>query len=231
MKTKQGKLLHRYRHGDAAIAGHLDDYVYMVWGLIELYEAGFDAHYLQEAMQLNEQMMADFAAPQGGFYLTAHDAEILPVRPFDGWDGALPSGNAVAASNMLRLARMTSDSQLEDAANKVFEGFSSLIGQVPVGFLHMLSAMDMAAGDGFEIVLAGDRESKDGQAMLDALRTTFVPHSVMIWRDEVSVALIPFIKLQTAMNGKVTAYVCQNFQCNQPVTDTQAMLDLLQVKQ
>jgi len=230
MQTKQGKLLHRYRHGDAAIAGHLDDYAYMVWGLLELYEASFDAHYLHAAMQLNKQMMADFAAPQGGFYLTAHDAEVLPVRPFDGWDGALPSSNAVAASNMLRLARMTSDSELEDAANKVFAGFSSFIGQVPMGFIHMLSAMDMAAGDGFEIVLAGERESKQGQAMLDALRAIFIPHSVVIWRDEASVELIPFIQLQTPINGKVTAYVCQNFQCNQPVTDKQAMLDLLKAK-
>ncbi len=228
MKNKHGKLLHRYRHGDAAIAAHLDDYAYMVWGLIELYQAGFDSHYLAEALQLNQQMMTDFGAEQGGFYLTSHDAEVLPVRSFDGWDGALPSGNAVAAMNMLKLARMSGDNKLEDAANKVFSAFSSLITQVPAGFMHMLSAFNMAIGDGFEIVLAGDKQSKSGQDLLKVLRTSYVPYSIVVWRDEASMKLIPFIKFQTPLANQATVYVCKNFQCNQPVTDSKAMLNLLQ---
>jgi len=228
MKTKDGKLLHRYRHGDAAIAAHLDDYAYLVWGLTELYEASFDASYLKEALSLNQQMLNNFTAPQGGFYTTANDAEALPVRPYDAWDGALPSGNAVAAFNLLRLARMTSDNKLEDAANKIFVGFSTLINQVPMGFIHLMSAKQRADGDGFEIVLAGDKYSQKGQAMLDALRKKHINHSVVIWRDEASMALIPFIKYQKPMNGHATAYVCQNFECNQPVDNVAAMLNLLE---
>jgi len=227
MRDKQGHLLHRYRHGDAGITGHLDDYAFFVWGLIELYEASFDAKYLKAALNLNNDMLTRFASESGGLYLTAHDAEELLVRPMEAWDGALPSGNAVAASNMLRLARMSSDNKLEDAANKIFKAFSALLTQAPVGVTHMLSAQVYAAADGIEVVLAGDKHSQQAKVMIEALNNRYLPYAVVLWRDEESIKLIPFIKLQTPMNHQVTAYVCKNFQCNQPVTDSQAMLDLL----
>ena len=227
MRDKQGRLLHRYRHGDAGITGHLDDYAFFVWGLIELYEASFDAKYLKEALNLNKDMLTRFASESGGLYLTAHDAETLLVRPMEAWDGALPSGNAVAASNMLRLARMSSSSELEVAADKIFKAFSALLTQAPVGVTHMLSAQMYAAVDGIEVVLAGDKHSQQAKVMIEALNQRYLPDAVVLWRDEESIKLIPFIKLQTPMNNQVTAYVCKNFQCNQPVTDSQAMLDLL----
>ncbi len=227
MRDKQGHLLHRYRHGDAAITGHLDDYAFFVWGLIELYEASFDAKYLKEALNLNKDMLTRFASESGGLYLTAHDSETLLVRPMEAWDGALPSGNAVAASNILRLARMSSSSELEVAADKIFKAFSALLTQAPVGVIHMLSAQVYAAADGIEVVLAGDKHSQQAKVMIEALNQRYLPDAVVLWRDEESIKLIPFIKLQTPMNNQVTAYVCKNFQCNQPVTDSQAMLDLL----
>jgi len=229
MRDKQGHLLHRYRHGDAGITGHLDDYAFFVWGLIELYETSFDAKYLKAALNLNNDMLTHFASESGGLYLTAHDAEALLVRPMEAWDGALPSGNAVAASNMLRLARMSSNSELEIAANKIFKAFSALLTQAPVGVTHMLSAQVYAAADGIEVVLAGgDKHSQQAKSMIEALNKRYLPYAVVLWRDEGSIKLIPFIKLQTPMNNQVTAYVCKNFQCNQPVTDSQAMLKLLQ---
>jgi len=229
LKTMQDKhgLLHRYRHGDAAIMANLDDYSFLTWGLIELYEANFDAHYLQSAMTLNQTMLEKFQGKSGGLFLTANDAEPLLVRPMEAWDGALPSGNAVAAHNLIRLSRMNSDMRLEDAAEKIFRHFSLLIKQAPVGFTHMLSAWSLAEEEGIEIVLAGDRYSSEGQAFLAALNTRYLPHAVVIWRDKASMALIPFIQLQAPVNGKVTAYVCRNFQCNQPVTSIKKMLDLL----
>ena len=227
MRDNEGRLLHRYRHGDAGIAGHLDDYAFLVWGLIELYEASFDATYLKSALDLNADMLKRFTSEAGGLYLTAHDAESLLVRPMEAWDGALPSGNAVAASNILRLARMSSNSELEERADKIFKAFSGLLTQVPVGLAHMISAQVFAESDSTEIVLAGDKHSADAQLMSKALDTLFLPNAVVIWRDDESIKLIPFIKLQTPINDQVTAYVCKNFQCNQPVTNRQAMLDLL----
>jgi len=193
-----------------------------------LYEATFDATYLKSAMHLNQTMMTQFSSKKGGFYLTSKHAEALLVRPIEAWDGALPSGNAVAAHNLLRLARMTSDMKLEDRAEKVFHQFAPLMKQVPVGFTHMLSAWSFAEHEGIEIVLAGDKNSVQGQAMLRALNALYLPNAVVIWRDEASMALIPFIKLQTPVDGKVTAYVCRNFQCNQPVTSIKAMLKLVE---
>ena len=228
MRDKEGHLLHRYRHGDAGIAGHLDDYAFFVWGLIELYEASFDAQYLKAALDLNHDMLTRFTSKSGGLYLTAHDAEALLVRPMEAWDGALPSGNAVAAWNMLRLARMSSNSDLEEAANKIFNTFSALLTQAPVGVTHLLSAQVYAAGDGIEVVLAGDSHSQQAKTMIQALNKQYLPYAVVLWRDEESIKLVPFMKLQAPINHQVTAYVCKNFQCNQPVTDSQAMLDLLQ---
>lgn len=229
LKTMQDKhgLLHRYRHGDAAIMANLDDYSFLTWGLIELYEANFDAHYLQSAMTLNQTMLEKFQGKSGGLFLTANDAEPLLVRPMEAWDGALPSGNAVAAHNLIRLSRMNSDMRLEDAAGKIFRHFAAMLQQAPTGFTHMLSAWSMAEEEGIEIVLAGDRHSSEGQAFLAALNTRYLPHAVVIWRDKASMALIPFIQLQAPVNGKVTAYVCRNFQCNQPVMSIKKMLDLL----
>jgi uncharacterized protein YyaL (SSP411 family) len=172
-------------------------------------------------------MISKFSSEHGGFYLTANDAEALLLRPLEAWDGALPSGNAVAAHNLLRLARMSSDMSLENRAEKVFQQFSSLMKQAPVGLTHMLSAWSFAEHEGIEVVLAGDKNSAQGQAMLEALNALYLPHAVVIWRDKASMALIPFIKLQTPINDQATAYVCRNFQCNQPVTSVKAMLDLL----
>lgn len=228
MRDDQGHLLHRYRHGDAGITGHLDDYAFFSWGLIELYEASFDAKYLKNSLDLNNDMLTRFASESGGLYLTAHDAEALLVRPMEAWDGALPSGNAVAASNILRLARMSSKSELEEAADKIFKAFSALLTQAPVGVTHMLSAQVFAAGDSIEIVLAGDKNSEQAKVMVDTLNRLYLPSAVVIWRDDESMKLIPFIKLQAPINNQVTVYVCRNFQCNQPVTDSQAVLGLLQ---
>jgi len=229
MRDKQGHLLHRYRHGDAGIQGHLDDYAFFVWGLSELYEASLDARYLKHAMALNQDMLSRFASKVGGLYLTANDAESLLVRPMEAWDGALPSGNAVAAMNSLRLARMSSNSELEVASNKIFQAFSSLLTQAPVGVTHMLSAQAYATGDSIEIVLAGDdKHSQQAKVMLQALNKHYLPNAVVIWRDEASMELIPFIKLQTPMNHQLTVYVCKNFQCNQPVTTLAEVLALLE---
>ena len=227
MRNDKGELLHRYRHGDAAIAAHLDDYAFLTWGLIELYEASFDARYLQAALACNATMMQKFSAEQGGFYLTANDAEALIVRPMEAWDGAIPSGNAVAAHNLLRLARIGSDVTLEKEANRLFARFSGMVEKAPSGFTHLLSAWRLAVSEGVEVVVAGERESAEGSAMLSVLRSLYLPQAVVIWRDSASIALLPLLEAQAPMQGHVTAYVCRNFQCHAPVTSAEALRELL----
>jgi len=221
MQDKSG-LLHRWRKGDAAIAGHLDDYAAMVWGLSELYEATLDSQWLAEAVRLNAEMLSRFKGKDGGFYMSQADNGLI-ARPMEAFDGALPSGNAIAMHNLLRLSRLTGNADLEKEAAAVAGQFAGLAGRAPSGLTHMLSAVLLAENPAQEIVLAGDKSSKDGAAMLQLIRSRFRPNTVVLWVDAGLGKLAPYTRGQKPMDGKVTAYVCENFQCNLPVTGTDAL--------
>lgn len=108
LRREDGRLLARYRDGEAAYLAYVDDYAYLAWGLLELYEAGFDVSHLEKAIELTHQMLDLFADEEkGGLFFYGRDAEQLLTRPKEVYDGALPSGNSVAACNLIRLARMT----------------------------------------------------------------------------------------------------------------------------
>ncbi len=124
LRAPDGGLLHRYRDGESGLPAHVDDYAFFVWGLIELYEASFDVSYLQAALKLNAYMLEHFWDPKsGGFYFTSDEGTELPVRKKEIYDSATPSGNSVAALNLLRLARMTAGPELERKAERVGEAF------------------------------------------------------------------------------------------------------------
>ncbi len=227
LHDKQGRLLHRYRGGKTGVAAHLDDYAFLVWGLIELYETDLNATHLAAAVKLNAAMLQHFSAPSGGLYFTADDSEALPARPLDAYDGALPSGNSVSMMNLLRLARMTGDTALEKQAANIIGAFAADLARAPLAFIWLTAAHMRAMSPGFEIVLAGDAQSKEAAQMLKALRGRFLPDHVLLWANDAINQIAPYTKGQTAMNGKVTAYVCENFQCNLPVTSSEEMLKLL----
>jgi uncharacterized protein YyaL (SSP411 family) len=120
VRQPDGRLFKRYRDGEAALPAQLDDYAFLVWGLIEVYEATFQPEYLEQAIHLNDIQVAHYwDHDHGGFFLTAHDAELLPVRPKEAYDGAIPSGNSVAALNNMRLARLTGRQDLEEIAHDI----------------------------------------------------------------------------------------------------------------
>jgi uncharacterized protein YyaL (SSP411 family) len=125
MRTEDGGLLHSFCDGEARVNAFLDDYAFFIWGLIELYEATFMAGYLKAAIELNNILIKNFwDETEGGFYFTAVDAEALPARNKEVYDGAVPSGNSVAAYNLLRLGRITADTSLEEKAAKIVRVFS-----------------------------------------------------------------------------------------------------------
>ena len=180
MRKPDGRLLHRYREGEASIIAHLDDYAFLVWGLIETYEATFDARFLKTALELNKDMIRHFWDQRGGgLYFTSDDAENLIVRKKEVYDGALPSGNAVAMLNLLRLGRFTGDADLEDRASKLQRAFSEQVRQFPSGYTQFLSAVDFSLGPSREVVISGSLGAKD---MLDALRSRFFPNQVVLFR-------------------------------------------------
>jgi len=229
MRDDEGRLLHRYREGSAGILANLDDYAFLIWGLVELYEAGFGTKYLRAAQDLARDLVRRFEDEEGGgFYFTPEDGEDLILRKKEAHDGALPSGNAVAVLDLLRLARMTGDSKLEEIASKAFEAFAAQARGVPQAHLHLLSALDFALGPASEVVIAGPADSPETQKMLKALRSKFLPRSVVLLRPEGEVAEIigiaEFAKEMEMVDGKATAYVCSGSVCQRPTTDPEEML-------
>jgi uncharacterized protein YyaL (SSP411 family) len=232
MRRSDGRLLHRYRDGDAGIPANLSDYAFLTWGLIELYEACFEVRYLEAALDLNRLMLDNFRDEAGGgFYLTPDDGEDLPVRRKEAYDGAIPSGNSVAMLNLLRLGRMTGDSELERHAADLGRAFSGGVSEMPLGHTQMLVAADFAMGPSYEVVIAGDPAAADTREMLKNLRKAFLPNKVVLLRpDEPEPAIAgvaEFTKGQRSIDGKATAYVCLNFNCELPTTDASRMLELL----
>ncbi|MBL4775488.1 MAG: thioredoxin domain-containing protein, partial [Mariprofundus sp.] len=227
LRDDKGVLLHRWRQGNAAIQAQLEDYTSMIWGLTELYAASFETRWLEAAVALNSSMLVRFKGEAGGLYQVEAGDDLI-ARPMEIFDGALPSGNAVAMHNLLRLSRLTGKAALEAEAASLADYFASSAERAPAGVLHMLSAVLLGESTGREIVLAGDRDSAAAKAMLDVIAQYDRPDSVVLWHDEAIEKLAPFTRGQIAIDGKVTAYVCENFQCNQPTTSVDELEQYLQ---
>jgi hypothetical protein len=236
MRDDQGRLLHRYRGGEAGIAAHLDDYAFFVWGLIEIYEASFEVSWLESALELNERMLRHFwDEREGGLFFAPDYGESLLVRKKEVYDGATPSGNAVAMFNLLRLARMTGRPDLEEKAAAIGRAFSGQIRQYPSGYTQFLTALDFALGPSHEVVLAGPSDQEETHRMVQALGKHFLPNCVTLFRpaDEKSPGIdrvAEFLKGHVPLQGKATAYVCRGNACEAPTTDVKQMLSALGTK-
>jgi uncharacterized protein YyaL (SSP411 family) len=233
MLDTEGKLFHRYRDGNAAILGFLDDYAFFVWGLIELYESVFDAKYLKLAIELAEKMLCDFwDEHQGGFYQTANSSEVALVRNKEAHDGAYPSGNSVAALDLIRLARMTGNTRFEEKATQLIQAFSNDATSLPSAYVQLMVALDFALGPSSEVVIVGNPENEDTTKMLKALESRYVPRKVVLFRqsnktlDQI-VNLAKFTEFLVTIDGRTTAHVCRNYVCGLPTTDVEVMLEQL----
>lgn len=229
MRTDDGDLLHRWRDGQAGIPGLVDDYAFLVWGLIEVYQATFDPAHLGTALDLHSRMLAHFEAPGGGTYRSTADAPDLIVRQRALDDGAIPAGNSVAVLNGLRLARLTGRSDLEDAARRALD-VPDVVREHPSGFTFLAMAAAFAEGPSQEIVIAGEPDAPDTLAMLDAARSVYAPHAVVVLRPPGVTPitdLVPFAAEQTMVEGRATAYVCENHACQAPTTNPEEAARLL----
>jgi hypothetical protein len=228
MHDSDGRLLHRYRDGDAGIRATLDDYAFLIWGLLELYETTFEPHWLRAALDHMDACLNHFwDAERGGFYMTPDDGEDLIVRPKEASDGAMPSGNSVQLMNLLRLARFTGRTEFEDQAAALSRWAGSSARSRPTGFTALLMGLHWALGTPREVVVAGELEAEDTQSFIEVLRDTYSPTTVTLHRppgDAPDITdLAPFTAAQTPRDGQAAAYVCQDFQCEAPTTDPERL--------
>jgi uncharacterized protein YyaL (SSP411 family) len=234
MRTPSGGLHRRYRHGHIAYPGFLDDYAYFVWGLLELYEATFEIRYLEEAFRLNRIMIDLFGdTEKGGFYFTGKENEMLIARPKEGYDGAVPSGNSVAALNLIRLAHLTGDIELEKRADRLLRFLSSSVAEHPMAYSQFLISVDFMLGPSQEIVIAGDLNDPITREMAALIRRTFLPNKILLLHPsgeagkKVS-ALSPSVAHMNPINGKPAVYLCSGYACKTPLADVAALRTALE---
>ncbi len=233
MRREDGRLLHRYRDGEAAIDGYLDDYAFFTWALIELYETIFEVGYLKAAIDLQEMMVEHFWDDNaGGFFFAADDGEKLIHRSKEAYDGAVPSGNSVAMWNLIRLSRITGNAEYDKKSSILASALSGVVSQLPANHTLMMCALDFAIGPSYELVISGDAGAESTRRMIETSRSIFSPNMVTIFRPDGDKAqsiieLAGYTRDQVPLDGTATAYVCMNHSCRLPTTDPSEMLRLL----
>ena len=229
LTSENGRLLHRFRDGEAAITATAEDYAFFVHGLIELYGATFNPSYLESAIQLMEIMISDFWDKEtGGFYLTDRHAGDLPIRPKELYDGASPSANSVSLLNLLHLSRMTGDPKWENLASELTHAFAGTVNRQPTAFTYYLMGYDFAISDSREVVVAGKAEDTETRKMIETLNRHFSPNKVVLLKSDQHGSKLSeisgFVDGLQVIEGKTTAHVCKGFSCKEPTTDLESMV-------
>ena len=231
LRDKKGRLMKRHRLGQSGLAPHLDDYSFMVWGLLNLYEATFEPNYLSSAIELTDIMIEDFSDENGGFYIGSKDAEKLMVRAKDSYDGAIPSGNSVAAMNLFRLSKITGNIHWVEMAEKTLKSFTEKAEKSPSGFSHMMTAFMFNDKNPKEIVVVGDGNLDGTQEILNTINSLYLPNRIILFKDisksKSLETIAPWTKDHVSLNGKPTIYICENFACKQPTTNLNTALKIL----
>ncbi len=222
LRQENGELFHRYCDGEAAVPGQLDDYAFMIFGLLELYEATLDERYLSAASGFNDILNVSFRdTVGGGYFMTSSSAEALIVRPKSMYDGAIPSGNSMQMYNLLRMARLTGRFELEQEAGDTGRAFGGEIQSAPSAFAQALVAFQFGAGKTQEVVVVGDRNKPDCRTMLDYIVNLYNPLMTVLFKDVNDSAeverIAPFTKEMGMVEGQSTVYICRNFTCDQPI--------------
>ncbi|MDH4135639.1 MAG: thioredoxin domain-containing protein [Anaerolineae bacterium] len=232
----EGRLQHTWKAGVAKINGYLEDYTHLIEGLLELYQTTFDPRWYQAARELAEVMIEHFSAPDGGFFDTSDDHERLITRPRELQDNAVPSGNAMAALVLLRLAGLAVEPRYVELAHRSLGAMQPLLAQYPLGFAQWLIALDYALSHPREVAIVGASEATDTRALLDVCTTGYRPHQIVALGasdaegsvgDLRPTEEVPLLQGRHQIESHATAYVCVDFACRAPVTDPEALQALL----
>jgi uncharacterized protein len=227
---QDGRLMVRYRDGEVKHKGIIDDYAYLVWAYIEMYEATLSLSYLQKAKACTEQMIRLFWDEEhGAFFMTANDAETLIVREKEIYDGALPSGNSVAAVQMIRLARLTGDFTLLEKAETMYKVFQRQVEAYESGHTFFLQGLLLLEAQTVEVVLFGKQGDEKREQLIQKWQHTFAPNVFLLAAEHPAdfADISPFAAEYEPLAEETTVYVCENFACQQPTTDVESVAEQL----
>jgi hypothetical protein len=249
LRRDNGRLLRTWKTGEAKLNGYLEDYAYLIEGLLELYQTTFDPRWFLAAQELAETVIAHFQAEGvqlartsqlpsnatdkvggiAGFYDTSDDHETLITRPRDLQDNATPSGNAMAVTALLKLAGFTNDLRYVDIVHQALAQLQPMMSQYPLGFGQWLQALAYALSKPREIAIMGDPESADTNALLSVVRDGYRPFQVVaLGSPGPQPPAVPLLQDRGLVDGRATAYVCRSFSCRAPATDVDALRVLLE---
>ena len=231
LSQDKGLLLRTHRDGKSHLNAYLEDYSYLVTGLIDLYEATFAVEWLKEAERLNQIMIEQFwDDANDSFFFTSKNHETLIVRSKTGYDGATPSGVSMAIHNLLRLDKLLNRPDFREKVEATLDVYYHQIEHSPSGSAQMLCELDFLLSTPKEIAIAGQQASDDTQAALRAIHSRFIPNKVLAFAadDEDVTDLIPLLESKIQVDGKATIYVCENYTCKAPTTDLAELAELLQ---
>ncbi len=224
LRQENGRLPRTWKQGEAKLNGYLEDYAYLIDGLLELYQTTFDWRWFVAAQELAETMLEHFADSQGTLYDTSDDHETLITRPRDLQDNATPSGNAMAVTVLLKLADFTNDPCYVDIAHKSLAQMESMMAQYPLGFGQWLQALAYALSMPREIAIVGDPTGTDTHALLSIVRDGYRPFQVVaLGAPDAQPLAVPLLQDRGLVEGRVAAYVCRGFTCQSPTTDSDGL--------
>jgi uncharacterized protein YyaL (SSP411 family) len=230
LRRDDGRLLRAWRDGRTGGPAYVDDHALLAGGLLDLYETTFDVRWFVEARRLADTMLELFADEErGGFFQTGSDAEALVIRPKELEDNAIPSGNSAAAEVLQRLALLTGESRYERAGVDALRLVRGLMERAPTGFGYALGALDLYVSAAKEVAVVGDPSADDTRRLVDEVWRRYQPNRVLAVAasgDEAT-RTVPLLADRPQVDGRATAFVCERFVCQRPVTNPTELAELL----
>ncbi len=231
--NQSGRLWRRYRAGEAAIEGLLDDYAFFIQGLLDLYETSLEGRWLILAMDLTEIQNRLFWDPDnGGFYNTTGKDPSILVRMKEDYDGVEPSPNSIAVLNLLRLSQMTGKKEWREMAIGSIQAFEGRLKTWPQAMPQMMVALNFSLDKPKQILIAGQRDSLDTKAILREVHKRFIPNKILVLADggpaqQRLVTNLEILDSLRQIDGKATAYICEDYVCKLPTNDVAVVGRLL----
>ncbi|HWO01198.1 MAG TPA: thioredoxin domain-containing protein [Blastocatellia bacterium] len=226
------RMLRTYKNGQSKLNGYLEDYAYVIEGMLALYEATFELRFFNLARELADTVIAQFwDEVDGGFYFTSADHEELITRTKDYFDNAVPAGNSVAALGLLKLFHLTQEHEYQRSALAILRTVRQAVGKYPSAFGYALNGLDFYLSEPQEIAIVGNADSHEARLFVEEIYSRYLPNKVVAARepdDEQSAETIKLLAARPMVDGKVTAYVCRNYTCLAPATTVEELTERLE---